>query len=72
MIGTRFVRGSSGVVAAVTLAAAVSVALPVRGLAAPARAAVSAGRWLTGRDSIFTKVVRMGGEYGLYHFFELG
>lgn len=62
MMGTRSFRGRAGVVAGVTLAAVVTQALPVRGLAAPAtsvklagltaQATASAGRWLTGSDSL--------------------
>lgn len=58
MIGTRFVQGRGDVTAAVT----VTVALPVRGLAAPttavkpvhliAQATVSPGRSLTGSRSL--------------------
>lgn len=62
MMGTRSFRGRAGVAAGITLTAVVTLALPVRGSAAPttsvklghltAQAASGAGRWLTGSGSL--------------------
>lgn len=77
MIGTRSIRGQAGAVAAVTVAAVVTLALPVRGLAAPAtsvrlahlaaQTTSSAGRWLTGSSSV-TEIAAMS-RRDASHFF---
>lgn len=77
MIATRSVQGRAGVMAAVTLAAVVTVALPGRGLAAPttsvkpvhltAQTTASAGRWLTERGSL-TKIAAIS-RRDARHFF---
>jgi hypothetical protein len=77
MIDTRSVHGRAGIMAAVTVAAVATVALPGRGLAAPttsakpvhvtAQAAASSGRWLTEAGSL-TRMAAISQRDAL-HFF---